>query len=337
MTFSAVAVLTAVVLVAPAPAVKATRLELGVRFFNQGEFDVALKHLDAAAADATDAPTLEKIHLLRAQVFAARQDFARAEEAFALALEANPDASLDPARVDPTLVKMLDSVRGRLTGTLVMGSSPSGAAITLDNKPIGVTPQTVSIAVGKHHVEAKWGQGPSTASEVQIRPKKEMHLEWVQGAVERVNTPGSDLPLERPLKPFGDLRGVIEVPSNVPDVTGAIEVGGGFDFSYFRVGLWARVFPFFGVVPRFAFVLPILDFVNVFLEAQIPLWITGQPASATGAATVSLGLGGAGGAEYFPLKWVAIFAQIGGQHLIITRRNAPTSFIASFGARLRLP
>jgi hypothetical protein len=316
---------------APPPAARASRLEMGVRFFNQGEFEVALKNLDAAALEGPDAATLEKIHLLRAQVFAARQDFARAEEAFALALEANPEASLDPARVDPTLVKMLDSVRSRLTGTLVVNSTPSGAALTIDHKPVGVSPLTVSLTVGKHHVEATWGQGPSTSSEVQVRPKKELHLQWVQGAIEHVAAPPESLLHERPLKPFGDLRGVVEVPSNSgASATGGLELGGGFDVSYFRVGLWARLFPFFGLVPRFAFVLPIIDQVNVFLEAQLPLWLTGQP-------TVSLGLGGSGGAEYFPLRWVAVFAQIGGQHLVLTKRNDPTAFIASAGARLRLP
>ncbi len=332
MTFSALALVTAVVLAAPgAPAAKASRLELGVRFFNQGEFDVALKHLDAAAVEAGDAATLEKIHLLRAQAFAARQDFARAEEAFSLALEANPDASLDPARVDPTLVKMLDSVRGRLTGTLVLGSTPPGARITLDQKPVGLAPQTLSVTVGKHHLEAQWGESPPSAKDVQIRPKKELQVEWVQGAVEKVATVAPK-PLERPLRPFGDLRGVLEVPANAAaTVTGGLELGGGFELSYFRVGLWARLFDFFGVVPRGAFVLPVLDQVNVFLEVQVPLWIT-RPGG------FQLGLGGSGGAEYCLTNWLIVFAQVGGQHMIIRgARNDPTSFIATGGARLRLP
>jgi len=329
MTFSAVALMTALVLAAPA--VKASRLELGVRFFNQGEFDVALKHLDAAAAEGGDSATLEKIHLLRAQAFAARQDFARAEEAFASALEANPDASLDPARVDPTLVKMLDSVRGRLTGTLVLNSTPPGATVSVDKKVVGVTPQTLSATVGKHHVEAKWGEAPAVEKDVQIRPKKELQIEWVQGAVEKVMTTTPN-PKERPLRPYGDLRGVIEVPATAGAVpTGGLELGGGFELSYFRVGLWARLFPFFGVVPRVAFVLPVFDQVNVFLELQVPVWIT-RPGG------FQVGLGGSGGAEYCPTNWLIVFAQIGGQHLFLSaNRNDPTTFIATAGARLRMP
>ncbi len=338
MTFSAVALMTAVVLAAPTPPAKATKLELGVRFFNQGEFDTALKNLDAAAAETTEAAALEKIHLLRAQCFAARQDFARAEEAFAQALEANPDASLDPARVDPTLVKMLDSVRGRLTGSLVLGSTPPGAAVTLDGKAVGTAPQTLSVTVGKHRLEAKWPAGPNAdaqnpsppaVSEVQIRPKKELHVEWVQGPVEKVAVAAVQ---DRAVRPYGDLRGVLEVPSNGGAApTGGLELGGGFEFSYFRAGLWARFFPFFGVVPRAAFVLPVIERVNVFLEVQVPIWLT-RPGG------FQLGLGGSGGAEFFPLKWLAVFGQIGGQHLFIYgARNDPTTFTASAGARLRVP
>ncbi len=337
MTLSALALMTAIVLAAPGGAGgKASRLELGVRSFNQGEFDLALKNLDAAAAEGGDAATLEKIQLLRAQSFAARQDFARAEEAFSLALEANPEASLDPARVDPTVVKILDSVRARLTGTLVISSTPSGAMVTLDRRPVGVTPQTLSLAVGKHHLEAKWGESkPVAATDVQIRPKKELHVEWVQGAAEKV---ASVEPKERPIRPFGDLRGVFEVPSNRDAfVTGGLELGGGIEFSYFRLGLWARFFPFFGLVPRFSFVLPVHEKINIFLEVQAPLWITGQPATGLGRPTTSFGLGGSGGVEYFPLTWIAAFAQLGGQHLIFTGRNDPTAFLLSAGARMRLP
>lgn len=337
MTLSAIALMTAVVLAAPGGGAKASRLELGVRAFNQGEFDLALKNLDAAAAEGGDAATLEKIQLLRAQSFAARQDFARAEEAFLLALEANPDASLDPARVDPTVVRMLNSVRGRLTGTLVISSTPAGAEVTIDKKPAGVTPQTLSVTVGKHRLEARWGESKTVAStEVQIRPKKELHVEWVQAAAEKVA--GVEQPRERPIRPFGDLRGVFEVPSNGgASVTGGLELGGGVEFSYFRAGLWARFFPFFGLVPRFSFVLPVHEKINIFLEVQAPLWFTGQPATGLGRQTVSFGLGGSGGAEYFALPWIAVFAQIGGQHLISTYRNDPTSFMMSAGARMRLP
>src|SRR4051812_11238020 len=109
------AVTLALVSSAPPAAAKpqGTRLEQGQRAFSEGQLDVALKLLDGAAAEGGDAATVEKIQLLRGQCLAARQDFAKAEEAFALALDANPEASLDPGKVDPAVVKLLESMRAR--------------------------------------------------------------------------------------------------------------------------------------------------------------------------------------------------------------------------------
>jgi tetratricopeptide (TPR) repeat protein len=77
---------------------KGTRFEQGQKLYNQGDVEAALKLLDAAAQEEKDPAVLETVHLLRGQCFSARQDFVRAEDAFALALESNPDTSLDPAR-----------------------------------------------------------------------------------------------------------------------------------------------------------------------------------------------------------------------------------------------
>ena len=139
------------------------RLEQGQKLFAQGDFDAALKMLDAAAIEGGEPATLEKVQLLRAQCLAARQDFARAEEAFALALDANPETTLDPTRVDPTVVRILESVRARLTGSLVIGSNPPGARPVMDGKEIGLAPQTIAAPAGKHKLEAQWGDGPLQA------------------------------------------------------------------------------------------------------------------------------------------------------------------------------
>lgn len=301
------------------------KLEQGQKLFAQGDFDGALKMLDGAAADGGDAATLEKVHLLRAQCLAARQDFVRAEEAFASALEANPDTTLDPTRVDPTLVKLLESVRARLTGTVQINSTPPGATLLLDGKPGGVAPQTLALPAGKHRLEARWGEGPSQAVELQVRPRKEVRVEWVQGAA----APGGDLLTPRPIRPFGDLRGMLE-PATSGTLWGGLELGGGFEFSWFRLGLFARLFPVFGIAPRFQFALPVLDNVNVLLEVGVPLTFLEDG--------LGVGFQGAGGAEYYPLKWLGGYVLIGGRHHFLwPGRNDVTAFTATAGVRLRMP
>ncbi len=311
-----------------APRNDAPRLEQGQKLFAQGDFDGALKMLDAAAADGGDAPTLEKVHLLRAQCLAARQDFARAEEAFANALEANPDVTLDPSRVDPTVVKLLESVRARLTGSVIVNSTPTGATLFLDGKAGGVAPQTLAVPAGRHKLEARWGEGALQAVELQVRPRKELRVEWVQGAAD-VSSGAGALLTPRPLRPFGDLRGMIE-PATSGALTGGLELGGGFEFSYFRVGLFARLYPVFGITPRFQFALPVLDNVNVLLEVGVPL--TFLPMG------LGVGFQGGGGAEYYLLPWLGTYVLIGGRHHFLWPGvNGPTAFTATAGVRLRLP
>ncbi len=319
---TSVATLLLLLLAAPA---KVSKVDSGQRLFNAGELDAALKVLDQAAQEGGDEATLERVHLLRAQCFAAKQDFSRAEEAFALALEANPDTSLDPGRVDPTVVKMLEGVRARLTGAVLVRSTPPGASLFLDGKNAGEAPQTLAVPVGRHKLEARWGEGPMTAMELQIRPRRDVRVEWVQGA----GGPG-EAPKGRPVRPFGDIRGTLEIPSVPAGVTGGLDLGGGFEVSWFRFGLWARVYPYFGVAPRAAFFVPVMEQVSVFLELEVPLWFRG--------GGVAVGFGGAGGAEFMPLRWLGLFGQIGGQHLFVNPvRNDDTHFIATAGVRLRMP
>lgn len=312
----------------PAPKPEGSRLEQGTRLFNQGEFEAALKALDAAALEGGDAATLERIHLLRGQAHAARQDFARAEDAFALALDANPETSLDPARVDPTVVKLLDSVRSRLMGTLIVGSTPSGATLLLDGKNAGTAPQTLQVQVGKHHLEARWPDGAvSSGTDLQVRPRREVRVEWVQGAERQV--PMNDGPETRKIGPYGDFRFAPEISATamVP-VTLPLELGGGFEFSFFRVGLAVRLFPALGVTPRFAFSLPVMSLVHVVLEVGVPFHFYAQPA---------IGFIGNAGVEFYPVRWFGVFALVGGRHYFIPHGNDATAFTATAGIQLRVP
>lgn len=333
MTSLVVSLAAAVVLAAPAGGgamARLTKMEQGQKLFTQGEFEAALKALDAAAVEGGDPATLERVHLLRAQCHAARQDFTKAEDAFALALDANPNAALDPARVDPTLVKLLDSVRARLTGTLSVGSTPAGAVITVDGQPAGVAPLSMAVGVGTRTVEARWGDGASSATQASVRPKREVRVEWVQGASAPAVERKAEAPMGRPLRPYAEVRGTLEIPSVAAPVRGGLDFGGGVELGFFRLGVLARVFPYFGASPRFALSLPVIERLSVYVEAHLPLWFR--------SAGVALGVGGGAGAEFHLLPWLGFFGQFGGQHLFLNPgANDATHFTGAVGTRLRLP
>ncbi len=157
---------------AKVPAATGTKLEQGQRAFAEGQLDIAIKVLDASAAEYPDAATVEKVQLLRGQCLAARQDFGKAEEAFALALDANPEASLDPGKVDPSLVKLLESMRSRLSGAIDVRTTPAGAQVFLDGTNIGVTPLTQTTSIGRHKVFAKWPESATEPLDVLVRTKE---------------------------------------------------------------------------------------------------------------------------------------------------------------------
>lgn len=333
--------LLALLVSGPVPPAKGTKLEQGRAQFAAGELDAALKTLDAAALETSDAATLEKVQLLRAQCFAARQDFVKTEEAFALALDANPEATLDPTRVDPTLVKLLESVRARSLGAVAVNSTPTGATFSVDGKTMGLAPQTLSLPAGKHHLEVRWSKPPASdgaASElgepqtldVVVRPRRELRVEWVQ---QEVAGHGPGQLTARPIRPFGDLRGVFE-PSTSGAVDGGLQLGGGVELLYFRVGLFVRLFPTLDLTPRFQFSLPVYsasfgDF-NVALEVGAPL--TFLPDG------LGVGFQGAGGVELYPVKWLGAYLFVGGRHHFLwPGRNDVTAFTATGGVRLRMP
>ncbi len=315
-----------VALLVAGPAPKGTKLDQAQKAFATGDYDGALKLLEPLQ-EATDTATQEKVQLLRAQCFAARQDFARAEEAFTLALEANPETSLDPTRVDPAVVKMLDGLRARLTGELMVTSNPP-AEVSVDGKVLGTTPVNGPAGIGRHKVEAKFGGQVATA-EVLVyvrRPSQVVFAQAPGGLGGGKDGPVNPMPSK--LRPFAELRGVWQ--PNAGD--GALEVGGGIEFPYTRLGVAARLFPdFFGFTLRGGVVVPVHELFTAFIELEWPFEFHSQ--------VVAIGLGGVGGAEFHVSKWLGLFVQIGGRHYFNNSAvsNVDNRFIAGAGVRLRLP
>jgi hypothetical protein len=308
-----------------------SKLEQGQKAFAQGDFDAALKALDSAAQETQDTPTLERIHLMRAQCFGARQDFVRAEEAFALALEANPEAALDPARVDPSLVKVLDALRARTKGGLVIHSAPEGAELKLDGAPFGKAPQTTQVPIGRHKLEIQYAGVLAVSTELVVRTRGVTLVEVVQA-------PGatliqSDTPVkDSKVHPFADVRGMLEVP-----IQGGLEVGGGIEVPWVRLAVMIRVLDIFEIIPRISLVVPLGQApFSAFIEVEVPLAFS----EIGGEFRLGVGLGGAAGLEWMPWKWLGLYAQLGGRYFFTPFNNtyaAAARFTTSGGVRLRLP
>ncbi|MBX7102184.1 MAG: hypothetical protein K1X89_30995 [Myxococcaceae bacterium] len=120
-----------------------------------GDFDRALALLGKASTGASGA-SLARVELLRGECLAALRRYDETEQAFERALNADPEAALDPAAASPTLVALLDGVRKRLTGQLAVVSDGLDE-LTLDGAVLSGPPAVVTTSIGRHRLTARWG------------------------------------------------------------------------------------------------------------------------------------------------------------------------------------
>lgn len=304
--------------------------------FNRGNFEEALKLLGAAEAEATGDDTLARIKLLQGQAYGAQRDFAQAERRFAAALAHDPEVELDPNKVDPDLVKLLNGVRERLRGELKVRADQPGAKAYLDGKALGTIPVRAPVSIGRHRLEVRSVDGRYGATrQVVVRSGRPVDVDLKLSPLPRSAPPlgksaegagGAPVMLGFG-KPFADLRmglAPIQISEGV-----AFEVGGGLESQYLRVAGHLQVFPAFGIVPRGAFTVPVVDAFRGYVSLELPILFLPQ---------ASLAIGGSGGAEYMVGKWLSLFAEVGARHFFF----APTSYagdrlVLQAGTRLRLP
>lgn len=297
-------------------------LNQGQAELSRGNFDNALRVLDQAANETEDDQLLARIHLLRGQTFAAEQDLDQAEAAFQLALEHDPEASLDPARVDPKLVRMLDGLRERMKGEVNIRAEVPGSRITVDGRYVGQSPVNLNLSIGRHKVEAVTPDGKKGGkTEVVVWAKRVTETQVQEDESRDTGTPKSYR------RGFADLRGNWNT-FRLLDGLG-FEIGGGVEQEYARVSVHLRLFPGLGVTPRGGFHVPITDEVDGLVELELPLLFSDRG--------VSFGLGGAGGAEWQLSQWVGLFGEVGFRYLLINPDYDPSQLFLQAGVRLRLP
>jgi hypothetical protein len=112
-------------------------------------------------------------------------------------------------------------------------------------------------------------------------------------------------------------------------VTPPLEVGGGFEFSYFRAGIGVRLFPNLGLTPRFTFSLPVMKQLNVTVDVGIPVQFY--------SSAVAVGITGNAGIEYYVVPWIGGYVLVGGRYYFLGRGNDASAFTATAGVRLRVP
>ena len=321
--------LAALLLTAASSQPGALKFQAGQSEFKRGDLLGALRVLDAAAAEATDDGLLGQIHLLRAQCLAARHDFTGAQEAFSLALEHDPDARLDPSKVDPALVSMLDGLRNRLRGELVVRADRPGAQVWLDGKLVGEAPIRSSVPIGKHTVQLRSADTAAGESqEVTVRPRQTAEVTARLGEPAAGSRAGAAPDGRREAaRPFADIRGTLDPFRSEKNV--GFEVGAGLEYQHFRASVSAVLFADFGIDPRAALSVPLVENFNAYASLEIPVIF---------ASPIQFGVGGAGGLEYEFSRWFDPFFEVGVRHLFTGQGDDDANrLILQLGIRLKVP
>jgi hypothetical protein len=127
-----------------------------------GEFERALKKLDAALKKSTDSAEQAQLQLTRGEALFALGTPDKAKAAFTAALQKDPEAELDVSRASPDAVKLFDKARAELPATLTITVVGGEANVSVDDKDLGPAPLTLQLEGGRHLVDAK-GAGQRVA------------------------------------------------------------------------------------------------------------------------------------------------------------------------------
>jgi hypothetical protein len=187
---SAPVLVMSLLLSSSAPVEEHRELDAALQALSEGDFESALSRVETELKRTRDEALVARLHLVRGEVYAALRQYARMEAAFAQALESDPDVSLDPERVQPTVVALFESLRERLRGELAVDVEPSGAELRLDGRPLGQAPWRGPVPIGTHTLEVDQGR---TTLQVKVRPGRTEQVRVVLPPAALEGTPSSGL------------------------------------------------------------------------------------------------------------------------------------------------
>ncbi len=132
----------------------AAQLARAVELYGEGQFQDAAKLLEEARAVAKEPTLVGKILLQLGITYGVLGEEEKARKAFEAALDADPTLSLDPESVKPKVAALFKAAKGAPKGLLSVRSTPPGAEVLVDGKPVGTTPlERVRVLAGPRAIE----------------------------------------------------------------------------------------------------------------------------------------------------------------------------------------
>jgi hypothetical protein len=286
-------------------------LRVGVERYRAGDFERAVTVLEKAAT-GDSAAVRSKAQLTLGLCFAALQRFDRVDAAFEAALRADPEVQLDPTRVQPALVAMLDAARARLHGDLAV-TAPGAAEVSIDGAAAAMPPLEQRVTIGRHHVQVRDAAGHTQERDVVVSADRRAALAFepppaatpaapVQETATAAEAPKSGLNV------LVEVRGTLDPrdytgPLAQPRTAPAPELAVGVGAKYWGATMGIMAGGAFAATLRATGRLPIWGPLAAELSLQGALFFT-APQAVGGTALLGLGVA--------PLRWLELIVSGGG-------------------------
>lgn len=213
-----------------------SKYQQGAEAYAAGRFKDAVDLFLAADQLAPSAPLSFNI----ARAYEKLSDDAGALRWYRDYLRRNPDAS-NAATVRPVIAALADSLRRKGVQQLTVLTSPAGATVTVDDRPVGVTPWTGELPPGEHHVLLSL-RGYADAEQSVSLPADQpldttVRLEQQAPAAVPVVSPSPAAAAPAPPAPVSDAGSPGKKLGIVPWVTlaaGGVALGGALTFEILR-------------------------------------------------------------------------------------------------------
>ncbi len=194
-----------------------------------GRFEQARKTLERVYRQARSNAAKAEAMLLAGECAYALGRNDQALESFSRALRHDPLASLDPGRVSPSLIELLDEARRGVTGTLSVSASEPGCEVKVGGRDMGPAPLKTAMPVGRHQVEVVAADGRSVVESTVIYAGKIVELTFRMPAassapVEQAKAAPRAEALPEQARPTPEAAREVASPSRM---SGALMVGGG--------------------------------------------------------------------------------------------------------------
>lgn len=136
-------------------------LEKGIDLYRSGEYEEALKVFSEVLR-----LSVNKDEIIRTRVYLGYTHFALNELDKAMveiyeAIKESPDLKLNPDEFSEEFIKFFDTAINQVVGTAFIESTPAGAKVWIDKKPIGTTPLKIQLLSQRYALRVvKGGYSP---------------------------------------------------------------------------------------------------------------------------------------------------------------------------------